>query len=391
MALVGDPTFAFHKLPVELKLKVLEFVKPPTLMGLLRADRETNDLINRYRLSITRGIIEQQYPDAFDIITWSCRRLEAGDDEDDEDEVPPKMQLYEACQAFIMVTELYDREPFSDAALDLEEDSPSVKRIKAVGASRWGLIKLVDEIETSVDHKISKLANKVIFRGPHYETNSVWAFFERDKSAPKPSSQFPRLLKVQMYSMPDVRRALYLFWKLQWLFHSVESRVEDRYICLVDRIEYMTGSSPKTRKILRLLIEEIVYEFSLLPECRVITREYDPSRSDDDALSPAARSRMKHRELVIRREQEYTIIINLIFQGTNFLDALDEGLETMTAGNPIPRWLADDSKCTPEQSQAEWVGRDLVALEVLSEDPDVRLTIGKQEWEAIEEDPWEDP
>ena len=391
MALVSNPIFAFRTLPVEIKLKILEFVEPPTLMGLLRADREIYDLINQYRASIMKGIIKQQHPDAYDIIIWSCRRLEAVDPEDDEDEIPPKMQIHEACQAFIMVSELWDREStFSDGTPDLEEDTPSVKRVKAVGAGRWGLIKLVNKIEASVDYKVSKFANKVIHRGPHYETNNVWAFFERDKSPPTPTSQFPRLLAVQMYSVLDVRRALYLFWKLQWLFHSVESTEKDQHISRTDRTEYMNGSSPKIRKILRLLIEEIVYEFSLLPQCRVVTREYDPSRTTDDTLSPAARSSIKRRELVIRREQKYIIVMNLIFQGTNFLDALDEGLQSMNAENAIPRWLADDSKYTPEESQAEWATRDLVALEVLSEDPEERITVGKQEWETIEEDPWGD-
>ena len=390
----NKPTNSFQNLPTEIKLRITEHVDAFTLIALLRTSHNIKDLIDRHRQSIIKGIIEQQYSEALAIITWTSRRRDTFVDKDSSG----KWQILSSCEDFLLAVRIMDStsDRTSDSAgLDTKAGDPVRDWITWLRKTPWGTLNFVAKIDASIDRQVSRLAQEsIIIRDPRFDMNGLWVFFERDKSAYDTSTHHSRLLGLPKYSTPDLKRALYLFWKLQWLLLSSQLTDGTRLISDQERTEFFNSSSPQTRRILRLLIEEMAFELSHRPAVRVVTKHYDPSRSDIDYVSAAITSRLEREDRVIRREQEYIVVSDIIFQGPRIMDLYGDNPNDVIPGGLlgrercITRWLVKDSQLTTEESQAAWEERDLVHLGFLSKEPETRLMIGKKEWEATCEEVW---
>ena len=372
----------------------MEFVNPYALMALLRASRATKDLINQYSQSISRGIAEQQYPEVLTMATWLFQR------ERDliDSELSQAEQVQNGCEMFNILIRYFDSIANKDSRIDLDhryqivaeldsEESPLQDWMDLMRRSRWGTLSYMDNIAAVIRRVILKLAHdKIIVRDPNFKTNGFWELLERvEYRSHKGATYFVR----SKCGTTDLERAVYLFWKLHYLLMFSGGPDQLQVISDQDRIEFLNYASPKPRKVLQLLVEIIAFELSQRPAVRAFTHYYDPSMVNEEGLSAAQRSLQKRTELVIRREQEYLIVSDIIFLGPRIMDSYGDNEDELVPGGSelrseyISEWLEEDRQLTEEESQAAWEDRDLVYLGLLSKEPDARLMMGLEEWRDI--------
>ena len=370
--------FNFTLLPEELQLRVTELIEPSSVMALGRTSHSVKKLIDQNRVSVIKGILDNQYPeyrmvlgqmgprmsiledgkaatidDLLGVTSWEQRigHIQLpGPRTVEEDEVANAGEGYfveMAIWACRKVAATWRNWSFLAWSYDVQ-------------STRWGYLVLVRMIRAIIDKDIDILETRqFISRSVEYSSHFHLM------SACDLSFATSR---VESYAIHDVRCALLLLWRLRWRYgHDGQLRTGD-----TERIRLVEMAPQRTQEIFQVLLRKLVgHNGFALPYYQLLNR-CDAAYYDRDDISASERRYRKREVVCIRRGTESLILQALLEQGLNALEVLETYTENDIRLLPedgldqiISPWVRDEFRRTEQESQAEWDEHPYVKMGLL--------------------------